>query len=472
MRPYTQPDGLCPAYLTFAVLLLAALPALAAEQRVGEEARTRLDLTVYNQDLAMVGEARRVTLAPGENTLAFEGVSPALRPETVLLRGTGLRLLEQSFAFDLITLRRLLEASVGQDVRVIRVHPQTGAETIVDARVLSVAEGPVLRIGDRIETSAPGRIVFDRLPDGVRERPTLLVSLDSAKAGAAEVHLSYLSGGLSWRADYVAELNAAEDRLALTGLVTLSNTSGIPFRDATLRLVAGDVNVAPPVLLHADRAFQAKMEMAAAPMPAPQAAGDLYVYPIDRPVTLANQETKQVVLLAAPNVAVRKVYRFETWAGNDSGGGETEPRNASVTLEMDNTADSGLGMPLPAGIVRLYQAAPGGALFAGEDGIRHTAEGARVKLTLGSAFDVTGEAQQTSFERISERSIETGQKVTLRNAKPDAVEVQVIGNLPPGWRMLEESAAHTPETASRIVWTVRVPAKGTADLSYRIRVNY
>jgi hypothetical protein len=476
MRPHSRHAALwnpaLPA-VAFAALLLAAGPAAAAEQRVGEEARVRLDLTVYNQDLALIGEARRIVLGQGENTLAFEGVSPALRPETVLLHGTGLRLLEQSFAFDLITPRRLLEASVGRDVRLVRVHPQTGEETMVDARVLSVAEGPVLRIGDSIETDVPGRIVFDRVPDGVRERPTLLATIDSATAGEAEVHLSYLSGGLSWRADYVAELNAAEDRLALTGLVTLSNTSGTTFRDANLRLVAGVVNVATPSPLRAPMEFRAKMEMAAAaPMPAPQAAGDLYVYPIARPITVANQETKQVVLLAAQDVAVRKVYRFETWAGDESGGGDTEPRNAAVTLEMDNKTDSGLGMPLPAGIVRIYRAAPGGSLFAGEDGIRHTAAGERVKLTLGSAFDVTGEATQTAFERISNRSFETAQTITLRNAKADAVEVQVVGNLPPGWRMLEESAPHAPETASRIVWTVRVPAKGSANLSYRIRVNY
>lgn len=458
--------------LTVAVALLAALPAYAAEQPVGEATRTGLDLTVYNQDLALVSERRKVTLQQGMNTLALDGVSAALRPETVLLRGDGLRLVEQSFAFDLITPRRLLEASVGQDVRVVRVHPQTGEETVVDARVLGTAEGPVLRIGDRIETGVPGRIVFDRLPEGVRERPTLLAGIDSAGGGDAEIEIIYLSGGLSWRADYVAELTEAADRLDLTGLVTLTNTSGTTFREATLRLVAGDVNTAPIALARQDMRAMATMESAAAmPAPAPQAASDRYLYRIARPVTLADREAKQIVLLTARSAAVRKSYRFESLVNAMPGADEIGPLNAAVTLEMENTADSGLGQPLPAGTVRVYEAAPGGDIFAGEDTIRHTAAGERIELALGTAFDVTGEAKRTVVERISDRAYETGQRITLRNAKDDPVDVQVVGYLPPGWRMLEESAAHTAETANKIVWTVRVPGKGEATLSYRIRVN-
>jgi len=458
--------------LVYAVALLAALPTYAAEQRVGEETRTGLDLTVYNQDLALISERRKVTLRQGVNTLALEGVSAALRPETALLRGADVRLIEQSFAFDLITPRRLLEASVGQDVRVVRTHPQTGEETVVEAHVLGTAEGPVLRIGDRIETGVPGRIVFDRLPEGVRERPTLLASIESASDGESEIELNYLSGGLSWRADYVAVLNDAADHLDLTGLVTLSNTSGTTFRDATLRLVAGDVNTASPVRARKEMQTLAMTESAAyMSPPAPAAASDRYLYRIDRPVTVADRETKQIVLLTAQRVAVRKTYRFERLVNAQPGADEIGPLNATVALEMENKADSGLGNPLPAGTVRVYEAAPGGNIFAGEDTIRHTAEGERIELALGTAFDVTGEAKRTVVERLSNRAYETGQKITLRNAKDDPVDVQVVGHMPRGWRMLQESAAHTAETASKIVWTVRVPGKGEASLSYRVRVN-
>ncbi len=475
MRAYAKRNAsIWPAY-SLAAALLVAVPAYAAEeQRVGEETRTGLDLTVYNQDLALISERRKITLRQGMNILALEGVSAALRPETLLLRGAGLRLIEQSFAFDLITPRRLLEASVGQDVRVVRVHPQTGEETVVEARVLSIADGLTLRIGDRIETRVPGRIVFDRLPDGVRERPTLLATIDSAAGGEAEVEINYLSGGLSWRADYVAELNEAADRLDLTGLVTLRNTSGTSFRDATLRLVAGEVNTVPvamPRLRQEMRTLSAVESAADFSAPVPQAISDRYLYRIDRPVTLADRETKQIVLLSAQSVAVRKTYRFETLVNAQRGVDEIGPLNATVALEMDNKTDDGLGQPLPAGIVRVYEAAPGGNIFAGEDTIRHTAEGERIKLALGTAFDVTGEAKRTVFERISNRAYETGQKITVRNAKDDPVDVQIIGYMPPGWRLLKESAAHTAVTANKIVWIVRVPGNGSADLSYRIRVN-
>ena len=473
MRAYAKRNASIWLAYSLAANLLAALPAYAAEeQRVGDETRTGLDITVYNQDLGLISERRKVTLRQGMNILALEGVSAALRPETVLLRGADLRLVEQSFTFDLITPRRLLEASVGQDVRVVRVHPQTGEETVVEARVLGIAEGPVLRIGDRIETGVPGRVVFDRLPDGVRERPTLLASVDSTAGGEAEIELSYLSGGLSWRADYVAELNEAADRLDLTGLVTLRNTSGTSFREATLRLIAGDVNTAPMPRMRQEMKAMAMMESAAdMSAPAPQAASDRYLYLIDRLVTLADRETKQIVLLTAQSVAVRKTYRFDSLVNAQRGADEIGPLNATVTLEMDNKTDDGLGQPLPAGTVRVYEAAPGGNIFAGEDAIRHTAEGERIKLALGTAFDVTGEAKRTVFERISNRSYETGQKIILRNAKDDPVDVQIIGTMPPGWRLLRESAAHTAVTANKIVWTVRVPGNGAADLSYRIRVN-
>jgi len=214
------------------------------------------------------------------------------------------------------------------------------------------------------------------------------------------------------------------------------------------------------------------MESAAAlPAPAPQAASDRYLYRIDRPVSLADRETKQIVLLAAHSVAARKTYRFDSLVSAQPGADEIGPLNATVALEMANTAADGLGQPLPAGTVRIYEAAPGGRLFAGADTIRHTAEGEHIELALGTAFDVTGEAKRTAFERISNRSYETGQRIVLRNAKDDPVDVQVVGHMPPGWRLLEESTAHSEETANKIVWTVRVPGKGEASVSYRIRVN-
>ena len=461
-------------YLPLAAAIVVALvsgsgPGAAQdERRVGADARSAATLTIYQQDLALVSERRRVSLTEGRNRLAIEDVSAALQPETVLLAGAGLRVVEQAFAFDLVTPRRLLEAALGKTVQVVKTHPRTGEETVVDAHLLGIAQGPVLQIGDRIETEPPGRIALDRLPQGLRQRPTLLAVLDSDRAGDADLDLSYLTGGLSWRADYVAEVGAGGDRLDLTGLVTLDNRSGTGFTDATLRLVAGDVSREPAAPAFDQARMMAEAALAA---PVPQAVGDRYLYTLGRTVDLADRETKQIVLLEADDVAVRREYRFENLVDAQSGTEETGPVGAAIALVLENTGDTGLGRPLPGGVVRVYEAAPGGRLFAGEDRIRHTPQGERIDLTLGRAFDVTGTARRTAFERLSRNSYETAQEIVIRNVKDDPVEVRVIGHMPPGWRLLRESAPHTRETANRLVWTLPVPAGGEAALTYRVRVS-
>jgi len=458
--------------------LLLAPPAARAqtsdqtpEVSLGADARQSVGLTVYSGDLALVDEVRRVTLPVGRSRVALGDIGTGLRPETAILGGPDLRILERVFAFDLLTPQRLLEAAVGSKVRVVRTHPETGAEEVLEAELLAIAGGPVLRIGDRIETAEPGRIVFDQLPPGLRERPTLLAEIEAGRAGPHDLSLSYLTGGLTWRADYVARLDQSGTRLDLTGLVTIANNSDANFEDASLRLVAGVVNQAGPAPRPKVARMVAMESMAAADMPAQEAASDRYVYSYDRPVDLAKRETKQLTLLEAGGVAVARRYRFEELIAAHEGADEIGPVQAAIVLEVENTAAAGLGRPLPGGVVRVYEAAAGGALFSGEDTIPHTPEGETLKLTLGRAFDVTGTARTTAFERISNRSYESAQEIELANAKDEAVEVKVVGHMPPGWKMLSESLAHEAETANRIAWTVQVPAKGQAKFSYRVRVS-
>jgi hypothetical protein len=448
--------------------------AQAPERALGAEARRAVTLTVYSGDLALVDEVRRADLAAGRTRLALTDVGTALRPETVLLEAEGLRVLERVFAFDLLTPQRLLEAAVGQKVKVVRTNPETGVETELDAEVLAIAGGLVLRVGDRIETAEPGRIVFDSLPEGLRTEPTLLAEVEAA-AGPRDLSLSYLTGGLNWQADYVARLDESGTRLDLTGFVTVINNSGAGFEGANLRLVAGVVNqaVAMPMLRKDMR--MATMEAMAAPqaadMPSQDAASDRYLYRYERPVDLADRETKQLTLFEAKGVPATRVYRFENLVNAYNASEEIGPVQAAIVLEVENDKAGNLGRPLPAGVVRVYEAASGGPLFAGEDRIAHTAESGTLKLNLGQAFDITGTARTTAFERIAKTSFETAQEIVLKNAKDEAVEVKVAGIMPPGWKMLNESAPHEAETAQRIVWTLSVPAKGEMKLTYRVRVN-
>lgn len=476
----TAPPRLHTAALVLLLLASATLLPLGAaaqELRLTAENRRSLILTVYNQNLGLVSETRRLDLPAGETLLAIEDVPGQMLPETVLLAAPGLRIIEQSLAGDLLTPQRLLEASLGQTIQIIRAHPETGADMVEEARVLSLAGGLVVQIGNRIEIDPPGRPAFTSLPAGLRSAPALLARVFPGQAGPNDLRIDYLTRGLSWRADYVARLNRTSEYLDLQALVTLTNATDSDFEGAALRLVAGEVNQGPQTFKGQQTFMRAESAVAMAPaadMSEAVAAADRYVYSLANPVTLRRGETKQIPLMSAHNVRVTREYRFEGLVSGHPGLEEIGPLNAALVLELENTTDLGLGAPLPAGIVRVYgpsESAEGATLFLGADGIAHTPEGEKARLTLGQAFDVTARAERTVYERLSDRSYETGQQVTVKNAKAEAVEVVVAGDMPPGWTLREESAAHERDSANRISWRLAVPAGGETVLTYRVRVS-
>ena len=457
------------------IALDLALPAMAEEQRVGLDDQTGVAVTIYNQDLALVRDGRVMTLIKGENDVAFIDVSGHMQPETALLKSSGgkLDVLEQNFDFDLLTPEKLLEKSVGGTVRVIVTDPKTGKETVEEAKVLSVANGVVLQIGDRLETQAPGRIVFAEVPPNLRSRPTLVTKISSDTAGKLPVELDYLTGGLSWAADYVAELAPDERSIELKGWVTLTNTSGTSYRNAKLQLVAGDVNRVRREM--AAGAATAMPMSAAAPAPmAEQALFEYHLYTLGRPTTIAENQTKQVELLTGHAIPVTKEYRFANLApGYNYQMGEAPRVNASVRLKFVNTEKSGLGIPLPQGTVRVYKADNAGqAIFVGEDAIQHTPKNEYVDLTLGQAFDVTARGKQTDFETLGDNVYESAYEIEFKNAKSEAVTVILAQTVPGDWKMLEESANHEKADASTALWHISVPANGSTKLTYRVRVKY
>jgi hypothetical protein len=464
-------------FACFAIAVLA-VPALA-ETAVTEDSQTGIAVTIYNQDLALIRDSRKVTLQAGENDIAFIDVSAFIRPETALLKSPDgtLSVIEQNFDFDLLTPQKLLEKSVGQEIRVFRVNPETGEDRQETATVLSVAEGQVvLQIGDRIETAVPGRLVYSAVPSNLRARPTLVMKVSSAEGGTVPVDLSYLTRGLSWAADYVADLSADEKSIALNGWVTLGNTSGIAYRDAKLQLVAGDVN---QVQDHMKQALAMEMVQGAAMAPAmtTEAAFEYHLYSLGRPTTIANNQTKQVALLAAADIPVEKQYLF-TNAANLFGNfaqnfGETPRQNATVRLRLVNDEKSNLGMALPAGIMRVYKKDSGGnVLFVGEDRIEHTPRNERIDLTLGQAFDITARVKQTDFERLSDRLFENAYEIEIKNAKPEPITVNLREAIPGDWKILSESLPHEKLDSATAGWKVEVPAEGTALLTYRVRIEY
>jgi hypothetical protein len=456
------------ALTVLASMPLALTPApVAAQQPSGPE---RLALTIYNQNLALVEDVRRLTLPAGRSRQEFPGVSASIRPETVSLSGAGLSVVEQNFDFDLLTPDKLMTAAVGDEIGLVRINPATGSETELRARVLAANEGVVLQIGDRIEVlrddGVPTRVIFDEVPANLRPRPTLSVTLNADRAGPRETTLSYLTTGLSWRADYVIDFDEAAGRMDLTGWITLTNQSGVTFTDADTRLVAGELNMLSG-LGSGYRAQTYGTDSGEA-----EDLADYYIYPIPERVTVANTQTKQVGLYAATGVPARKRYRAEF-----SGFGNRQPSSAEVAVVFDNSRASGLGRALPSGIVRVYMDdVSGQSRFVGEDGIGHTSAGAEVAITTGSAFDVTVQTTVLDSEiiRIDQNNSRTRYEMAydVRNARrePVTVEVRQIG-LGRNGRLISESQTGERPNADTRLWQVRVPANGTTRVTATFEIE-
>ena len=468
------------AVLPFVAML--AFSTLAQAEVVTEMTSTAADrsgtaVTVYNDNLALVKERRKLNLPAGPVRLSLREVSAQLQAETALLRavtGKPITLIEQNFDFDLLTPQKLLDKYVGHEVTVIRTIPFNGAETREKATVLAAGQGTVLRFADRIETGVPGRIVYDSVPPNLRDRPTLSVLFDGA-GGNQTVELSYLSGGLSWKADYVAELAADGKSLDLSGWVTLTNSSGASYDNANLQLVAGTVNrMANRQPMSLGKMARAEMVDNAVAAPREESLADYHLYTFERPTTLAENQTKQLALLSASNVPAEREYllagaEYYYQSRYDALGEKLKP---AVFLIFQNKGGQ-LGKPLPAGTVRAYaRDSQGAAQFVGEDHIEHTAKNETVRLRLGEAFDITAERKQTSYKRINDRVAETSYRIVIRNAKREVVVVKVQEPLPGDWEITQESQKHTKTSAHTAQWNVVIPAEGSTTLEYTARVKW
>ncbi len=475
----------------FTVFMLSA--ALTADGHAADELREVLTslqdqhavaVTIYNQELALIKDTRDVHLAKGVNLLAFRDVSAQIKSETALLRSLdhphGFYPIEQNFDYDLLSPQKLLQKYVGRKVRVVKTHPTTGVESMQEARVLSAHNGVVLMVDDHIETGIPGRIVYDEVPDNLRDRPTLSIELHSGTDQAQRLELSYLTGGLGWKADYVAELDHKDTRLDINGWVTLNNKSGTTYRNARLQLVAGDVHRVieparrlsrPPHTL-ADSA--ARMEAMVE-----ESLFEYHLYTLERPTTIADNQTKQVALLSAAEVPVGKEYVLQ---GKDyyyrSSHGELGRKlKVGVFVEFKNTEQANLGIPLPKGIVRVYKRdSAGNAQFVGEDRIDHTPKNEEVRLKLGDAFDGTAHKKQTDFKKQAvvgkyDHILSSSYEIVLKNAKDVSVTVIVQEPIPGDWKITKESHPHSKAAARTAVWKLKVPAQGDTTLTYTVNVR-
>jgi hypothetical protein len=457
----------------FAALLSAALAAgvEAAEVTSTADDRDALALTLYESDLGVVSERRSVRLQGSRDSLVLQDVAARLQPETVQLTGSGIRLAETRFAYDLLTPESLLERFVGREVKLVRTHPTSGADQVERGTLLSVAGGvPVFRVGGAIETggaNSPWRIRFDDLPAGLRERPTLIAELEAASAGQQKIDLAYITGGLSWKADYVAVFDEDAGRLQLTGLASLSNASGTDFGNARVRLIAGSLNRAStPPLPKMMRAMAMPAAEAMDASVAPVQSFEYYAYDLPRRVTLMDRETRQLPLLAATPLKVSREYRLDSsqgigWRHMQDG---EQRANAAVYLNAKNET----GRPLPRGVVRIYGTGDEALQLLGEDTLPHLPAGEKIELLAGQAFDLTARRVQLKHDQLGRDQFAARWQVVVKNAKGRAAEVRVIEPMPGDWKIEDASHPHERLDANRAAWTLKVPANSETKLEYRV----
>lgn len=426
-------------------------------------------VTIYNDNLALVQDKRDMDVASGRQRLEFPGVSGQIRPETVALSATGITIVEQNFDFDLLTPAKLMEKAVGTTITIIRVNPATGAETRERAEVLATNNGVVLKIGNRIEVlrddGLPVRVIFDKVPENLRSKPTLSVTVNGDRRGTRPVTLNYLTGGLGWSADYVALFDDVTSKLDVQGWVTLTNSSGTTYDNADTTLVAGSP-------LRADQYRQQQYRPQPTRPQMPQAGtqsgdrerlGDFYLYPLPERTTIANMQTKQVSFLDVHGVPAEHGYEFRNfWLGT-----QEDPQSAKTVYKFNTGSAEGLGDQLPAGILRFYiRDKQGDPQFIGESRIDHTPMGSTLSLATGDAFDVKVKPVVEKRERAGLRRWKTSMKYTVSNATSREVKVTLQQDgLWGDTRIESESLASTRPNADMAEWIVTVPANGSVDVT-------
>jgi hypothetical protein len=448
-----------------------------------EKDQVDLNVTVYNSNVALVRDVRQIHLASGVFPLRFEDVAASINPATVHFRSltdpAKLDVVEQNYEYDLLDPQKLLQKYVGREVTLVRAERDAGSTRWVETKALLLSDnnGPVWKIGNEIVTGLTADSYrFPELPGNLYSRPTLLWTLENRGAAAQKVEASYLTNNLSWNADYVLTVARDEKTSDLDGWVTLTNNSGVAYSNAKLQLVAGQIHQVTPTVMESMGAV-AKMQRA---VPAPpfeqEEFSEYHLYTLGRRTSIQNNESKQISLLTGSSIPVEKYlavdgqqyyYRSAQPMGNPI------PQPVKVYYRFKNEAKAGLGMPLPAGTVRVYQAdSKGGIQFVGEDHINHTPKDETLRIYVGNAFDVVCERKQTDYKKLASNLFEMEYEITLRNHKDGPVTVEVREPIGGDWEVVNSNFKWTKLDATTIGFEIPVEKDGTATLDYRVRVKW
>jgi hypothetical protein len=415
------------------------------------------EVTIYNQNLALVKEKKEFDLKSGINSVEYSEVTSQIDPTSVLVEDStdkGTTVLEQQYEYDLVSSSNLLEKYMGKEITVTDREGKTQT-----GKLLSHDEkGVVLKRDDGSVVALDASKVEFSNASGLLTKPTLIWQISSPTSGKRDLLISYLTGGLSWSANYIVKTNADSTKADIRSWVSIDNRAGTSFDDTKLKLVAGDVHRVSGSVPIYDSVVAGAAPIAKTGL-SETTLFEYHLYTLEKPVTLANNQAKQISLLSADSVPMQKELVFDSWKGD----------KVQVVLKMENSEAKGLGKPLPKGIVRVYQPDSEGQLqFLGEDQIDHTPKGAKIKVTVGNAFDVVGKRTQTGFEQVSNNVQRTSYEIELNNSKPQAQDVTVVEHFFGDWEITKSSDKYEKTDASTVEFRVSVPANGTKTISYTV----
>lgn len=453
----------------FGFLMMGSILALSVTASADE-----LSMTIYGNNQTLVEDVRAIDFDAGEQVIVLPGVSSQIQSPTVSLNAGNMEIIEQNFDFDLLSPAKLMEKAVGQYVRIVRTNPATGVETREKVKVLSVNNGVVIQNGTKIEVlrddNIPTRVVFDEVPVGLKARPTLSVTVDSALASRRDATLTYLTRGISWRGDYVAVFDEAAGHMSLQGWATINNQTETGFEEAELSVVAGHIGGGNSNRYNRGNNYNSPQRGGGTQPGTAERIGDNYIYPLPGKTTLASRQSKQISFLDADRVQAVKSYEFYPGGMNTM----NAPKGVDSRIAFSNSAETGMGEAMPAGTVRVYAKDKAGrAQFIGENTVPHMAAGSDISMKIGSAFDITVQSTIVRQRKVSNSVTETEMKYAVRNAKPEAVIVKIFVPVQPyyyKYEMLSESLPSVETNAYMRVWSVDVPANSSEDLTFKMRV--
>ena len=468
---------------TFLAVLMTTvfLPCLveATETTVDLNSQKNLNMVIYNNDMALVKDTRSVPMAMGSNEIAYAGISGQIIPSSVVLEGKGITFLENNFNFDVLSYESLLQKSIGQTVTAEYLNPKSGILETTSAELLAVNNGrPILRINGKIDATFPGYVVFHHLPANLRVEPTLVMNVATKQPGKQDLTLNYLTHGLSWNASYVAQLSADNKTMTLDGWVSLTNNSGMDYKDAHMQVVAGDVHMTPErpmVRKSAMRVGGFADTLESNSVMIQENIADYHMYTLPRTTTILNNQTKQVSLLSANNVGIQKEYTFKGLQPDQ----EMKNVKPTVNIRFTNKKENQLGIALPRGVVRLYQAdSKGNLVFVGEDRINHVGNLEEVTLNMGTAFDISANAKLADQKSWSEarpnrdavRVHEKTYEIIVKNGNTFPTKVNVEEHFyGQHVKIISETVPSEKTADATYRWPLDLPAEGEVKMNYTVR---